>query len=62
MNRHISEQYDEELDSAVRFIEGQEHEYSGITQTTDAAAAVRLHALTDFCQALFCLNEFIYVE
>ena len=38
------------------------HDYLSQKYLAVAATTAREHALADFCQALFCLNEFIYVE
>lgn len=46
-----------ELQAAAQFIERQEGEY-----TAGGKANPRRLALTDFSQAVFCLNEFIYVD
>lgn len=46
-----------ELQAATQFIEKQEREY-----VAGGKASSRSLALTDFCQAVFCLNEFIYVD
>ena len=46
-----------ELQAATQFIERQEREY-----VAGGKANSRSLALTDFCQAVFCLNEFIYVD
>ena len=47
----------EELSGTAEFIRQQAASYS----LTDANAGLR-QALVDFCQVLFCLNEFIYAE
>jgi mono/diheme cytochrome c family protein len=47
----------EELADAVAFLRQQSASYSG----TDPNAGVN-QALADFCQVLFCLNEFIYTD
>jgi hypothetical protein len=46
-----------ELQAATQFIERQEREY-----VAGGKANSRSLAMTDFCQAVFCLNEFIYVD
>ena len=46
-----------ELQAATQFIERQEREY-----VAGGKANSRSLAVTDFCQAVFCLNEFIYVD
>jgi hypothetical protein len=46
-----------ELADAVAFIESQTVEYRG-----KPPAEARQLALTDFCQSLFCLNEFAFTE
>jgi hypothetical protein len=48
---------DEELSSAVAFIAAQEKAYSA-----DHKPDARELSLADFCQVLFGLNEFVYVE
>ena len=48
---------DEELRSSADFIAAQEKSYS----TSDVSTAAEL-ALTDFCQVLFGLNEFVYID
>ena len=47
----------EELDSSLAFLAAQEKSYA----TTEKANTREL-ALADFCQVLFGLNEFVYVE
>ena len=61
-----------ELGAAVSFIESQLGQSSGRESSADTAAASKLstlnsqpptlRALTDFCQAIFAMNEFIYVD
>jgi hypothetical protein len=54
----IGRQPDEdELSSAAEFLAAQEKSYSA-----DSKANARALALADFCQVLFGLNEFVYVE
>lgn len=48
---------DDELRTTVQFVREQQASYSA----ADPAAALS-RTLTDFCQVLFCLNEFIYTE
>ncbi len=48
---------DDERADAVKFLEEQRKSY----QATGKTVAREL-ALTDFCQSLFCLNEFVYVD
>jgi hypothetical protein len=48
---------DEELAAAIAFLAAQEQRY-----TADGKADARELALADFCQVLFGLNEFVYVE
>ena len=48
---------DAELSEAVSFIGGQARAYEEAGQSDGKALA-----LADFCQALMCLNEFVYVE
>lgn len=48
---------DTELETSMNFIAAQT-----ITRTKRAEQAPRMEALTDFCQTLFGLNEFIYVD
>jgi hypothetical protein len=47
--------------AALRFLE-QQLQRRGAREPSQAPAAVRRQALADFCQALFSLNEFIYVD
>jgi hypothetical protein len=51
---------DSELQSSVAFIREQTEKRSRRSQSKNGEAA-RL-ALADFCQAIFALNEFIYVD
>jgi hypothetical protein len=56
----IGRQPDEaELADAVAFLQSQAGSYAA---TGKDAAAARELALADFCQVLFGLNEFLYVE
>lgn len=48
---------DAELDAASAFIERQAESYSAAGSDTP-----RARAMTDFCQAVLCLNEFVYVQ
>jgi hypothetical protein len=48
---------DEELSSTLAFLAGQEKSYSAAGK-----ANTRELSLADFCQVLFGLNEFVYVE
>jgi len=50
-----------ELDSGIAFIEAQVRQRAGRQSTASEAEAAHL-ALTDFCQAIFSFNEFIYVD
>jgi hypothetical protein len=50
-----------ERTTCVQFIE-QQRQHRAARETAPNAEEIRLHALTDFCQALFSLNEFIYVD
>ena len=52
---------DDERAAAVKFISRQLDRRSGRDKTLPAEE-IRLRALTDFCQSLFGLNEFIYVD
>ena len=52
---------DAERAASVRFLEGQ-LERRGARAPGQAPEELRLRALTDFCQALFGLNEFLYVD
>jgi hypothetical protein len=47
--------------AGVRFLERQ-IERRAAREPSEAPEAIRTHALTDFCQSLFSLNEFIYVD
>ena len=47
----------DELENALQFLQQQASSYS----SADASASLA-KALEDFCQILFCLNEFVYVE
>lgn len=48
---------DSELQASIRFIEAQAE-----ARAERAEATPRIEALTDYCQSLFGLNEFIYVD
>ena len=48
---------DAELSAALAFLSAQEKLYAA-----DSKANPRALALADFCQVLFGLNEFVYVE
>jgi hypothetical protein len=48
---------DREMETSQRFIEAQTK-----ARSERAERDVRIEALTDYCQALFALNEFIYVD
>jgi uncharacterized membrane protein len=48
---------EEELAAAVAFLAAQQRRYSA-----DGKSDARELALADFCQVLFGLNEFVYVE
>jgi mono/diheme cytochrome c family protein len=50
---------DDELKDAVGFIQRQRIAYRGTSVSTSPAGEL---AFAEFCHALFCLNEFIYVE
>jgi hypothetical protein len=50
----------DELTTAIDFIEQQRRDYND-PDAGDPNSSIE-HAVADFCQALFCLNEFIYVE
>jgi Protein of unknown function (DUF1553)/Protein of unknown function (DUF1549)/Planctomycete cytochrome C len=50
-----------ELETAVQFVEEQIARRTA-RESSSSADAIQLQALTDFCQALFSLNEFIYVD
>src|SRR5262245_26881757 len=52
---------DAERAAAVAFL-SQQLERRGAREPSQATETIRLQALTDFCQALFSLNEFIYVD
>jgi hypothetical protein len=52
---------EDERTSAVQFVNRQLERRTGRDKSL-TADEVRLRALTDFCQALFGLNEFIYVD
>lgn len=52
---------DAERAASMQFIERQ-LERRRVRDPSQAPEAIRMHALTDFCQALFSLNEFIYVD
>jgi cytochrome c553 len=52
---------DDERAGAAHFVERQ-IERRAARDTTASADEIRLHALADFCQSLFSLNEFIYVD
>ena len=52
---------DGERAACVEFIRRQ-MERRGSREASQAPEAIRMHALTDFCQTLFSLNEFIYVD
>jgi hypothetical protein len=47
----------EELADAIAFVEGQKESY-----LASGKADSRELAMTDFCQILMCLNEFVYVD
>jgi hypothetical protein len=52
-----------ELRSAAAFIRAQsEARQSRRAQNSEAESNVRLQAISDYCQTLFALNEFIYVD
>jgi hypothetical protein len=50
-----------ELAAALRFLESQ-RERRSVRDRGRPASEVHLQSLADFCQALFSLNEFIYVD
>jgi hypothetical protein len=52
---------DEELAASLAFLQSQ-RERRATGETLQSPAEVRLQSLADFCQALFSLNEFIYVD
>jgi hypothetical protein len=52
---------DAELAESVRFIKGQ-LERRRARESSQSVEEVRAYAVADFCQALFSLNEFIYVD
>jgi hypothetical protein len=52
---------DAERAACVQFIERQ-LQRRGAQESSQAPEEIRIHALTNFCQALFSLNEFIYVD
>ncbi len=51
---------DVELQTCLTFLREREAQYA--LREADAPIPPRQRALTDFCQALFSLNEFIYVD
>jgi hypothetical protein len=51
---------EEELRTAIEFLSAQEKSYAASAAT--ASSESRHRALADFCQVLFGLNEFVYVE
>ena len=52
---------EKELTTSLAFVE-QQREHRAARDKTLSADQVRQEALADFCQALFSLNEFIYVD
>ena len=48
---------DDELANSIKFLQRQTESYSSAESTASLS-----RALVDFCQVLFCLNEFIYAE
>jgi hypothetical protein len=52
---------DEELAASLAFLQSQ-RERRATREPPPSPAEVRLQSLADFCQALFSLNEFIYVD
>ena len=57
----VREPRDSERLTATQFLE-QQLQRRAMRDKSLSAEQVRLEALTDFCQALFSLNEFIYVD
>jgi hypothetical protein len=52
---------EDERAAATQFVE-QQHQRRSSRDKSAAAEEVKLQALADFCQALFGLNEFVYVD
>jgi len=52
---------EEELTNSVQFLQRQTRSYVSPGTSAESTSGL-LPALEDFCQVLFCLNEFIYLE